>query len=73
MEDKETRGCRARTCMDCFWYVEFPWYVRSHEGYCNHPLAKTDPRMRLYTGPSAPGCAQFLDRSVFGEGDWEEC
>ena len=53
-------NCRA--CQRCFWYVEFPWYVAKHEGYCNHPFVTEDPNMRLYTLGQAPACAQFLAR-----------
>lgn len=71
MDKKENLAACGRTCKGCWWYVEFPWYVKSHEGYCNHPLAKTDPNMRLYTAGEACGCIQYLDRSVLGGEGWE--
>lgn len=58
----ETAACRS--CKRCFWYVEFPWYVARHEGYCNHPLVTDDPRMRLYTAGQARACMQFLSREA---------
>lgn len=62
-------GCRQppRCCARCFWYREFPWYVRSADGRCDHPFVTYDPDMRLYTSPEAPACAQFLDADVAAE------
>ena len=48
------------TCRHCWWYKEFPWYVRRRDGYCSHPLVKSDKAMRLYTDAASEACDEFL-------------